>query len=377
MKKKILLMVCVCITMLALLGSVYASSPESVQSAQEEMYSLEEMRTMAMNALNSDFYMEADNGTWEDVVIVKETPLYDLNNTLTSYCFDLRCGEQKAYIVISANSTHYPVRQFSNHATSAYMNMGDKDTLVYCGPGEYYQLEDESVRNILTSETVSISDIEISPVTVANDFNEYDYRETAALYISGDILNQPTAQADPTYKKLSSFPNYGWYKGCAPTSMAMILDYHYSNLYADEEKLIEALASNMGTSSTGFTYWNKVASGTTKTLNTCDRSYTSVGYVSTNILGFPINGSSTNTFSDYMDEILAGRPVFISMNGAEFKSDNYTKGFGDHAIAGFGYNKASTTNYVIVHTTSVDDRDTQVPVNATDMGDYAWLFVVP
>lgn len=378
MKKKLLSMVGVCIAMIVLIFGAHAVSPESNQSAPAEMYSLEEMRAMAMNALNSDFYMEADNGSWENVVIVKETPLYDLSNTLTSYCFDLQCGEQTAYIVISANSTHYPVRQFSNHATSAYMNASDEDTLMYCGPGQYYQVkEDERIYNILTSESIPVSDVKISPAASVSENEEYDYRSIAELYISGDILNQPAAQGDPTHKKLSSFPNYKWYKGCAPTAMAMILDYHYSNLYDNEKELIEALAKNMGTSSTGFTYWNKVPSATKMTLNTCGRSYTSIGFASANIFGAPNTGSSKNTFADYMDEILAGRPVFISMNNAEFKSANDKNGFGDHAVAGFGYCKTSTTNYAIVHTTSVDDDDTYVPVNATDMGDYAWLFVVP
>lgn len=203
MKKWILFMVGICISIIALSGSAHPCSSERTQGLQVNQYSLEEMRVMAVNALNSDFYMEADDGSWADVIFVKETPLYDLNNNLTSYCFDLRCNEQKAYIVISADSTHYPVRQFSNHATSVYMNMGEEETPMYCGPGAYYQRNgNESVQNILTSETVAISDIEVPSIASSSENEVCDYRAVAELYISGDILNQPVAQSDSTYKKL-------------------------------------------------------------------------------------------------------------------------------------------------------------------------------
>ena len=293
MKKRIAILLVCCIAIV--FGStVSAASLDNSQNEEIEIYTIEEMRTIALNALDSDFYMEADNESWDEVVIVKETPLYDLNNNLTSYCFDLVCGQQTAYIVISADSSRYPVRQFSNHATSAYLNVDTEEKMIYNGPGQYYQIgeQGESISNIITGEIAEMADVAtISTTEVAEDVVE-NYKDIADLYITGSILNQPVVLANPTYRNLTEVPIYQWDKGCAPTSMAMILDYQYSGLYSNEEELIEALADYMGTSSTGVTNYPNIVSGTKNTLYACNRSFTSIGYASANIFGYPNRGSS-------------------------------------------------------------------------------------
>jgi hypothetical protein len=338
------------------------------------------MRLIALNALKLDFYMEADCGSWDEVIIVKETPLFDIDGNITSYCFDLRCDKQTSYIIISANSSSYPVKQFAAHATSAYLEADNNNNLMYYGPGQYYQVDanKNSVLDITTGKASSIDDFNTSISRGSSDtVTKQDYFHIAQKYISGEESNQPVIAADTTYKNLSDVPNYGWYKGCVPTAMAMILDYHYDSLFSSSNALIEKLASNMNTTAAGSTNWNKVASGTKAALSFCNRTYTSMGFASANILGYPNKGSSYNTFSDFKDEIMAGRPVFIAMNDAQHTTGGYSNGFQDHAVTGVGFNVASSTNYVIVHTTYVADGDVQVPVNSTAMGDYAWFFFVP
>lgn len=371
----VLLAVCIAVS-LSLFA--YASSSENGpdgNDVQYTEYSLQDMREMALNALVSDFPMEADAGTWEDVEILKETPLYDIEGKLASYCFDLKCQEQNSYIVISATSKNYPIMQFASHASSQYLEIDDSINSIYIGPGQYYIEDGEgnSVVDLVSGETVEIEDIGAT-TNYRNEVVE-DFSDIAQLYISGDILKQPMSFAgEVTYKKLTGVPEYEWHLSCAPTAMAMILAYHYSGF--TEESLIEELAKNMETKSPS-TPADKVPKGTTKTLSAHNKSYTSVGYASTGLFGIINWGGSNNTFDDYRDEILANRPVFIAMVGAEGTSPAYENGFGDHAVTGVGFNSTSTVTYVIVHTTAKSDHAVSVPLNSTSLGKYAWCFVVP
>ena len=132
MKKRMAILLAYCMAISVVLGSTAsAASLDDSQNEEIETYTMEEMRTIALNALQSDFYMAVDGGSWDEVVIVKETPLYDLNLNLTAYCFDLVCGQQTAYIVIRADSSEYPVREFSNDATSPYLNVDTEGKMIY------------------------------------------------------------------------------------------------------------------------------------------------------------------------------------------------------------------------------------------------------
>ena len=341
-------------------------------------YSTQEMRSIALTALTADFAMEADAGSWEDVVIVKETPLYNFAGELISYCFDLKCGDQNAYIIISATSKNYPVRQFASHATSSYLNVNDKTKSVYAGPGEYFieHQQDDVYQNIVTGEIREEKVEESTSVLVATDEVAEDFDSIAQLYISGQIGKQTKTKAlrATTYRNITGVPLYSWKVGCAPTAMGMIIAYHYSGF--EETALINKLGKEMNTTSSGSTLWANVASGTRKNLTDNGKSYTSIAFRST-ILGFPQQGPSYNTFEDYQDEIMANRPVFIAMNGATHSTTAYPSGFGDHAVTGVGFNIASQTTYIIMHTTSKSDGDVSVPLNTTDMGSYAWCFVIP
>lgn len=347
-------------------------------------YTLDEMRTIALNALHMDFEAASDNGSWDNTQITKETPIYDLDNTLSSYCFDLKCEQQTAYIIISSDNRSYPIKQFCNHAVSPYFDIEDAHLhAAYFGPGAYYSIEPENdtIENLVTGETIEFNE-------AINNFNDVfdktnqpsnNYNDITNQYISGAFLEkQHTNVANSTYptsKNLTSVPNYQWYKGCAPTSMAMILRYHYNGLCSSSNALIDELADNMGTLY-GYTSWNSVKGGTSSTLYYYDKNYTSLGFAKT-LLGEPLTGSSYNTLNAYKDEIIAGRPVFIAMMGAKATTGGYPSGFGDHATVGVGYSTGTEVCYIIMHTTQTSDGDTYVPLSDESMGKYAWFYVVP
>ena len=74
----------------ALSISTFATdSPSTNKEVILTSYSVQEMKSIAINALTMDFEFEADSGSWENVQIVKETPIYDLTGNLSAYCFDL------------------------------------------------------------------------------------------------------------------------------------------------------------------------------------------------------------------------------------------------------------------------------------------------
>lgn len=379
-KRIISVLLAVCATISLCLSS-YASpgkNEPNKSGSQYTTYSLQDMRTIAMNALLSDFIMEAYNGTWDGVEIVKETPLHDTEGNLTSYCFDLRCEQQNSYMIVSATSKNYPVMQFAAHASSQYLDADSSTESVYVGPGQYLAKSDtdDSFVDLSTGQVIEVDGTEA--VTAHLDEATEDFNDIAQLYISGDILNQPMPIAEEvTYKRLTGVPEYDWYLGCVPTAMAMILAYHYSGF--TEKSLIKELAENMGTDTCdGNTKYNKVADGTKAVLSNHNKFYTSIGFASTwSPTGTILYGGLHNTFDAYRDEILANRPVFIAMAGAKGVSPYFKDGFGDHALTGVGYNCQRTTTYVIVHTTILTDHAVSVPLDSTNLGSYAWCFVVP
>ena len=365
----------------ALSISTFATdSPSTNKEVILTSYSVQEMKSIAINALTMDFEFEADSGSWENVQIVKETPIYDLTGNLSAYCFDLKCDNQTAYIIIGADNSTYPIRQFCPHATSPYLNTDNDYPALYLGPGQYYLIkEDENViEDIYSDNSVNLSDVVensllCQPQTVQP---QKDYSQAANSYISGIPLVS-ASQLDSSYPRnenLEDVPLFQWRKGCVPTSMAMIFDYHF-NEWSSSNELIDELADNMGTVG-GHTLWASGITGAKSTLYFHEIDYTSLGFVES-IRNEPFTGPSVNTLDDYKDEIMNDRPVFIAMENATATSPNYPDGFGDHATVGVGFSTSSLGNpYLIMHTTSVDDGDAYVPYD-DDLGDYAWCFVVP
>ena len=255
------------------------------------------------------------------------------------------------------------------------INIDRSVSCIYNGPGQNYieDNENNSVTDLSSGEMIKINDVDV--VDAYNAEIVEDFADIAQLYISGEILSQPIPLTDePAYKQLKNVPLYNWEKGCVPTAMAMIVAYHYSGF--TEKELIAELAKNMGTAF-GSTFYYKVPQGTKKTLSGHNKKYTSINFASTNSENKPNFGPSYNTFDAYQNEILAGRPVFIAMVGAEYPTTCYPDGFHDHSLTGIGYNRRATMSYVIVYTTMKDDEDVTVPVRGNNLGSYAWCYVIP
>ena len=348
-------------------------------------YTLQQMRTMAINALSMDYFMEADDGSWDGVIITHETPLFNLEGELIAYCFDLSCGEQESYIIVSATSDTHPIIQFAPHASSRYATMASTLSLqnascVYLGPGQYYVTENQNqIMNLDTFEITSYTPIDSDVPATAAEIPSNNYYSVALMYLAGTTGESLMANGYE-WHNLIDVPLYQWRKGCSPTAMAMVIDYTYAGVFSNSTETIDTLAEYMNTiiggENDGYTDLAEIPLGTIDALVAAGEVYSNIGYPRT-IFGYPATGATYNTYDAFQLEILNDRPVLITMNGASGTSDAYNTGFGDHSVTGVGYSCTPTSSSVIVHTTIVSDGDVYVTVSSATMGDYAWCFVVP
>ncbi len=139
-------------------------------------------------------------------------------------------------------------------------------------------------------------------------------------------------------KIISGVPFYAWKDGCAPTSGAMVMAYWayhgYSNLPTGNT-LIDQLASQMRTDQNGKTFVVNIPAGIMHEALT--HGYPNwVAYNDS-------SGRSYSTYSDYTNEIYAGRPILASV----FGSSTYQ----NHTMAGVGYRFDDYQDWIIVHDT--------------------------
>ncbi|PAV13928.1 hypothetical protein ASJ81_15885 [Methanosarcina spelaei] len=141
--------------------------------------------------------------------------------------------------------------------------------------------------------------------------------------------------------KISDFPAELWYRGCAPTSAAMVLEYWDNNGYPNfptGTTLINELANAMGTTSGGSTSTNNIDNGIETVCS--NHGYSGIDAVTEN--------SVTKTKIE--TEINADRPFTMSMvNGG--RGDNYSQSYGNHTVACYGYYRSGVLQYDYIHDT--------------------------
>lgn len=392
MKKIIPLLIAVVLFLM----SVVSASALSAIDEQVADYTLPQMRQIAINALSMDFSMEADDGSWDDVIIIQETPLYDLYGDFIGYCFDLSCGEQRAYIIVSAQSSVYPIIQFAPHAASPYIRYGvtystGSNACIYVAPGQYYiESTEDTLLNLTSFETVKYDIASSVELTRVESGTAAEYNDIFAYYLSGSTpgINQLNQSNYLPHVNLTSVPNLQWTRGCSPTAMAMIIEYHYADHFDVPGESIDGLANYMGTSDIpidgieGWTDLSSVPVGARNYLNYLNLPYSFLDYAAKNLLGYPQTGYENNPFSALQEEINNNRPVFICMNNANVSTpegwpEEQGKKFTDHSVTAVGYNSTNLAYYVIIHTTHVPDGDVYVSLSPDVMGDYAFCYVRP
>ena len=351
----------------ALITSASATFPVS------EMSSLDDMRAIAVHA-PSRFSPTSD---WRNIEIIKETPLYDANSIVSAYCFDLRNVDTgaTAYILVSAKTTDFPIIIYAPQGTSPYYTLSTDETAVFLSVGDFYVDNGDTYTSLLNDESVQKS--QLTTQTVAEDSSSWlveEYSEIRNRYIN-NTFSESTMRAGVEDANLTGVPNWRWTYGCVPTAMGMIISYHYGG---GKENILSGLAEKMGTNSDGFTYWSRAMSGTRSYLSTRSIIPTTCEWASKNILGGPRLGATYNTKAAYRAQINAGNPVLVAVENSTATSNTYTEGFGDHGMTGVGYMFSVVDgDYIIVHTTQIEDGDWYIGLNADGFREYAWGIFEP
>gem|GEM_PF-845181 len=332
------------------------------------------------------FLLGGSKKEWNDVAVINEKPLYDFDNKLVAYSVDLKSkvNGEKAYVIVSTSETDEPIIEFATKIFSPYDKITDNtQTCIYDGILNYYSkqtsssgtkyynikdnsvLEDSEVKaHIVNSKDKNYSSA--NPVLSKQkrvQLSSPDADATLALLSTDKISNNlsVTPMASSTTKTLN-VPSYQWYKGCTPTSSAMICKYTYSGYVSsvDSNTLISQLASNMYTNSSGQTQMNNIPSGVIATMAMYGKS--------ANCYNDPYGYSKVgSTFAKYCSEIDNYYPVLVTVENNTAPTTAYSNGFGCHSVAGKGYS-TYYGNYLIVNDTQLIDGDVYCNYDSAQFG---------
>ncbi|MCL1807838.1 MAG: hypothetical protein FWG31_09070 [Oscillospiraceae bacterium] len=372
---------------ISILFSLSANASTAISSEETVRQQLrEDIRAVAVNA-PSHFNETAE---WQNIKIVKETPLYDLEGTLIAYCMDLQNADtgENAYIIINNDRTDFPILQYAPTAVSPYFNV--KGTALYLAAGLYGIDSGVAIKDLSTGETINKKDIMRQEADTMNDSiseaerenkQRIDYSGAWELYTSGVSANNTLMRNTPVTVILNNVPNWQWYVGCSPTAIGMQLAAIYPNLSSSfsANLVIGLLSTYMGTASDGSTPWANHGSGAQRFLfNNGFGTPSFCDWHSKNANGIPNFGAAHNSYSTYIGEINAGRAVSIVSLDCTISTATYQSGWRSHMVTGIGYSYVTGLpwQYVIVHTTSV--RDGQVYLFLDHhTSQYAWFIVRP
>ncbi len=296
--------------------------------------------------------------SWIHNSIISAIPLYDINDTVSSYCVDFfnEDTKQEAYMIVNITSGEPQILEFHPNGKSPYSDSGQKE-YYYGGFENYYVKEnDDQLRNLLTNTLAS------RDAVLCED-------SASTSYVSHSVSDG--------YHNISGVPDYNWRKGCTPTSLAMSIKYKFGSSVDAKNTLIDRLANACGTGTyvEGGTESTNIRPGVLSYLSSKNitpsfcRAYSVLA-----VSDIPIFGAASNPLPAYQSYINSDVPVIILMEGAKGTSTKYPNGFGDHTVCGTGYYVGSAGQFVIVHTTQCEG-DVYVAYSENALGNFAWFIV--
>lgn len=375
------------ITLILALIFLCGTFPHAVANSTSPVtdYDLADVRAIALNTPRR--FQPTSN--WVNIDITKVTPLYDLETNVIAYCVDMQNAEtdENAYVFVNADKTGYPILQYSPEGKSPYFDVESEQAL-YLVAGRYCSMEDGVITELATGETISLQNLLAERETAAEaaSINEEqatesvidttDYSALRADFIEGSLSARGYDTKEVVIKKV---PNWQWYKGCAPTAVAMQIANLLPSVPSSGTSMISTLAGYMNTTN-GSTQLNKIANGAQTYIYDCGfTKQTLAVWQSVNALGFPRYGSTYNPYSAYTSEIDLGRAVCIQSENATVSTPGYANGWDSHMITGVGYSFSTVNSqekYVIVHTTNTAGGKVYIPIFGTALGSYGWFKIV-
>lgn len=327
------------------------------------------IEAIAKNA--PQYLLGSDKKEWSDVSVVNEKPLYDFEQKLIAYSVDLKSNinGEKAFAIISTSENDGPIYEFAKGRFSPYGT--STDTCIYDGVTGYYLHNTDGNYFDLTNK-VKITDADVTTISKTKKYisAKPDNAKNARAYLK----QTSTVRTNATLGSINSsrflpIPDYYWYKGCAPTSAAMVLKYRFpSQLSAVASmNLIDKLAIAMRTDSAGQTFGGDIPIGMTSVM----RDY------GVNI-SCSINGQAPyQTAVSYINQ---NHPFVICVWGCTQTSPGYPDGFGNHAMACDGYititpQAGVSGNFLSVHDTACDG-DVLIDYDSSTIGYNTALYPV-
>lgn len=383
MKKSIISRIATFVSLVIILTSVYVIPVQAVDNTNT--YDLSTIETMAKNTpqfiLGSD---ECDKQGLSDVSVVDCKPLYDFNDKLVAYSIDLKSNtnSEKAFAIISTSEDDGPILAFAAGGYSPYNKITDKNqTCIFDGIQGYYSYDTSSnkYKDIVSNNYLEDSYVEACKANSKNKkyvSKKPDIAKKNRAYLSQDLTKDSidekssTTSIDPLaiVGLELPVPDYEWYKGCAPTSAAMILKYLYGQ--DDDEledvtpdDLIEELAVAMDTDSTGLTKNANIDDGIDEVMSSYDVS----------VSPYMEYDPSNMTFDDVVQHINDRNPFVLCLVGSTVTAPGYPTGYGDHAVATIGYNKRNGS-YIVIHDTHCNG-DVYCDFNSSALGVGVFIMV--
>ncbi|MCD1261371.1 C39 family peptidase [Paenibacillus athensensis] len=333
---------------------IAAVSPVSAFSAAPagNVLSKSQFKELQHNALlAAEKYVNvvSQNGfeAWQSASITYQFPLFDFEDEITSFLFDITNAAGAAgYVVVSAEDSPVVIES-AREGVSPYVSIQKNEKALYVGPTQYFiKKRDDTYYDI--REHASKNKTNLKSNGSLNGSKKAP--ETGLDGAEVGLLSAPTVGINSVVsyssKIISTVPDFSWRKGCSPTSFSNIIWYYrysqgYTNLLQStttSDTLIDVLASStyMNTNSSGATGWDDRVNGMKKFWS--DRGYT---------VSVTRNSAS---FTDHKTEINANRPDIINVVGDATYSNH------DMTGVGFEEYQESTENfkwyrYVIVHDT--------------------------
>jgi len=323
---------------------------------------------------------------WRGATLSEPFPLYDLDNRLSSYGFNViglngLCG----YIIVNTDKNDAPVLEFGDSPglliLKKYRELSAKvekailpgqklegSRVIYLSAmtflAEFLILQGDNSQNRLIFDLQTGEAVSSLPQKVVSE----DRTLPAINQQAWENLSNPSHQAVTLgfYEKvLTSVPAYLWYKGCAPTSGAMVMAYWQPRGYPAlplGNSLIEELAVEMHTASNGGTFLWDIPVGIRQVAINHGYNY----WNSWN----DGKGRSYSTYLEFEAEINNNRPLVVSVEDSTV--------YGYHTMAGVGYrhNEYYDTLYIVVHDTW-DTYYHYLDYNSSVVTTPIWTYVWP
>lgn len=347
---------------------LFAGLASTTFAAENKNSQLEEAKAIAQNTPSYFGYV----CEWQ---IVQETELYDIIDNHIGYCFDMISKDQNkttAYVMVNNNVTEFPVYLFGVDGVSPYYEK-NFERAYYLSAVEQFVENNGELLNAKNGEELLKGEIDKLKKEYSNTpkvVSEDDYSGLRQMYRDGIMV-----LSEPDTGSISNGVNLAWRKGCAPTTVAMMIKTRYSSI--SSTSLIDSLASYMGTKSNGSTPFAGITTGTINYFADSTLSDpTTCGWNSTKSDGTPRTGSMYNSDATFKHNIDAGFPVGVYCSSSTVTTEGYLNGIESaHMMCGVGYSYSSAGNYIRCYTTYTADGKVSFPLTSSGLSDRAWFIL--